>query len=135
MTPAGGAEQISEAEHFAEAAEDVAEVGEDGGVEAGAGSRGAAHAREAEAIVGRALLGIREDGVRFGRLLEFLLGELIPGIAVGMVLERQLAVRALDFGFAGRPVDAEDVVVIALGRRHAFATLTIAGRSSRSPSM
>ena len=87
----------------------------------------------AEAVVGRPLVGVGEDRVGLGRFLELLLGVLVARIAVGMVLQRQLAVRALDLLVAGRPGDAEDLVVVALA--HALATFTIAGRSSRSPSM
>ena len=87
----------------------------------------------AEAVVEAALLGVGEDGVRLGRFLELLLGGLVARIAVRVVLHRQLAVRALDFDFGRRARDPEDLVVVALA--HAFATFTIAGRSSRSPSM
>ena len=57
---------------------------------------GAADAGVAEAIVGRALLRVGEHGVRLGRFLELLLGGLVAGIAVRVVLQRQLAVGALD---------------------------------------
>ena len=87
----------------------------------------------AEAIVGRALVAIGQDRVRLGALLELLLGRVVAGIAVGVVLQRELAIRALDFGVGRRPFDAEDLVVVPLA--HAFATFTMAGRSSLSPSM
>ena len=51
----------------------------------------------AEAVVHVALVGVGEHRVRLGRFLELVLRLLVAGIAVGMVLERQLAVRALDF--------------------------------------
>ena len=74
----------------------------------------------AEAIVGRALLRIREHRVGLGGLLELLLGVLAALIAVGMVLERQLAVRGLQLRVRCATLDAEDFVVIALAsrRRH-----------------
>jgi hypothetical protein len=87
----------------------------------------------AEAIVETSLLRVGEDGVRLGALLEFLFGELVARVAVRMEFHRQPAVRALDFGLGRGLGDFEDLVVIALA--HAFATFTIAGRSSRSPSM
>ena len=50
------------------------------------------------AIVGRALVRVREDLIGLGQLLEALLGLLIAGIAVGMVLHRQPPVRLLHLG-------------------------------------
>ncbi len=128
------AEQIAEAEHVAEdVAEDVAELGEDRRIEAAAGAGRGAHARVAEAVVQAALLGVGEHRVRLGALLELLFGGLVARIAIRVVLHRQLAVRALDLDVGRRARDAEDLVVVALA--HAFATFTIAGRSSRSPIM
>ena len=50
----------------------------------------------AEAVVEVPLVGVGEHRVRLGRLLELFLGGVVAGIAVGVVLQRQLAVRALD---------------------------------------
>ena len=97
-----------------------------------AGVSGAGDAGVAEAIVGRPLVGVRDDRVRLGRELELLLGGRVSGIAVRMVLERQLAIGALDGSVAGIPPDAEDLVVVPLA--HPLATFTIAGRNSFSPS-
>ena len=98
-----------------------------------------AHAGMAEPIVEAALLRVGEHGVGFGRLLERLLGLVIPRVAVGMVLQRKLAVRALDLLIRGLALDPEDLVVVTLAHTgpHAspFATFTIEGRRSRSPSM
>ncbi len=85
----------------------------------------------AEAVVGGALLGIRENRVRLGGFLEVVFGGLVAGVAIRMVLHRELAVGALDVAVARRPGDAEHFVIVALA--HAFATFTIDGRSSRSP--
>jgi hypothetical protein len=126
--PASAAEQIAEAEGIAEPAENVFEADEGGWVETGR-SLGA-KAGMPEAIVGRALLRIREHRVRFGRLLEPFLGVLAALVAIGMVLERELPVRRLEIGFRGSTLDREDLVVIDL--THAWATFTMAGRSSRS---
>ena len=87
----------------------------------------------AEAVVHAPLVGVGQDGVRLGRLLELLFGFLVAVIAVGVILQRQLAVRALDLHIDRGLGDAQDLVVVALA--HAFATFTIAGRSRRSPSM
>ena len=92
-----------------------------------------ANAGVPEPVVARALVGVGQHGVRLGGLLELLLGGLVAGIAIGMMLERQLAVGALDLLIAGRTADAEHVVVVALAH-DAFATFTMDGRRSRSPS-
>ncbi len=97
-----------------EVAEDVMEVVEDGGIEAAkALTRSAAYAGMAEAIVARALFGVGEDGIGLAAFLEALFGFGIIGIAVGMKLQRELAVRALDLLVAGSAGDAKDLVVIA----------------------
>ena len=128
---AAGAEDVAETEDVAEAAEDVLEPGEDVGVEA-AGGR-AAQAGVAEAVVHVALVGVGEHRVGLGRLLEQVFRLLVAGIAIGVMLERQLAVGALDF-LVGRGLgDPEHFVVVALA--HDLATFTMAARSSRSPSM
>ena len=82
-----------------------------------------------ETIVPGALFGVAEDGIRLRGLLEPILGGLVAGIAVGVVLQRQLSVGALDFLLAGAAADAQHLVVIPTA--HALATLTIAGRSRR----
>ena len=86
----------------------------------------------AEPIVLGPLLGIVQHLVGFGRLLEALLGGLVPGIAVWVVLQCQLAIRALDFLVGGLSRQPEHLVAVASA--HALATFTIAGRSSLSPS-
>ncbi len=93
--PPPAAEHVAEAEDVAEPAEDVLEAGEDGGIEAARGR--AAETGVTEAVVHVALVGVGEDRVGLGRFLELLFGCLVAGIAIGMVLQRQLAVRALDF--------------------------------------
>ena len=83
------------------------EVGEDvahrGGVEvevaeAAEAAAGPAAGREgaAAAVVLLALLGVAEHVVGLGDLLEALLGLLVAGVAVGVVLARELAVGLLD---------------------------------------
>src|SRR5262245_64336903 len=86
-----------------------------------------------EAVVDMPLVGVGEHGVSLRRLLEPIFGNLVAGIAIRMVLERELAIRALDLLIGGGARNAEHLVVVAFA--HAFATLTIAGRSRRSPSM
>jgi hypothetical protein len=74
-----------------------------------------AESRVAEAVVGGARLRVVKSFVRLAQLLKFLLGRLVVGIAVGMILERQLAVSLLDLLDVGIAVHAEDLVIIALG--------------------
>ncbi len=66
-----------------------------------------------EAIVAGALLGVGEHGIGFAALLELLFGLGIVGIAVGMVLQRELAISALDLLVVRRARDAQDLVVVA----------------------
>src|SRR3954470_11443434 len=124
-------EHVTEPEEVAEVAEDVLEAGERIRIEAA--RPGAAHPGMPVTIVERALLGIGHDRVGFRRFLETLLGGVVAGIAIRVVLQRQLAIRALDLLIRGFPRDAEDLVIISLA--HPLATFTIAGRSRRSPSM
>ena len=85
--------------------------------------RAAADAGVAEAIVAGALVGVGEHRVGLGRFLELLLGRLVARVAIGVVLQRQLAVGALDLLIASRVAgDAEDLVVVALAH-DALATL------------
>jgi hypothetical protein len=68
----------------------------------------------AEGVVGAAAVGIREDLVSLGGLLELLLGLRVVLVDVRMQLARQPAECPLDLRVAGSPVDAEDLVVVAL---------------------
>jgi len=68
----------------------------------------------AEAIVGLTLLRIGEHCVGLRDLLEALLGGGIVRIAVGMELERELAVGLLELGLVRVSGDAQDLVVVAL---------------------
>ena len=97
-----------------ERAEDVGEVAE---VEVRRREPTAAEAFSPVAVVGRAAFRVGEHLVRLGRLAEPLLGvRLLRN--VGMELARELAERPLDVGIRGATVDAENLVVVALGRRH-----------------
>ena len=59
-----------------------------------------AHALMAETIVEAALLRIGQDRVRFRRLLEALFRGLVPGIAIRVILHRELAICALQLASA-----------------------------------
>ena len=73
----------------------------------------AAREDRAAAVVLLALLGIRQDVVGLGDLLEALLGRGVPRVAVRVVLARELAVGLLDVVGRGLLVDPEDLVVVA----------------------
>ena len=73
----------------------------------------AAQALVAVAVVGRAPLGVGQDLVGLGGLLELLLGVRVVAVDVGVQLAREPAERLLDLGLAGVARDAEDVVVVA----------------------
>src|SRR5690606_25400143 len=70
--------------------------------------------RVAELVVAGLLVGVREHGVGLGRLLELLLGFLVARVLVGVVLERDLPVRALDLVRIRVPRDIQNFVVVAL---------------------
>ena len=67
------------------------------------------------AVVGGAFLLVHEDVVGFAELLEFLFRVRVVGIFIGVKLDREFAIRALDLVAAGGALDAEDFVVIAFG--------------------
>ena len=104
--PAAAAAATSEAE---DVSQNVREVGEDRGVEAGAARSGLVP----EAVVALPLVGIREHGVRVGRLLELLFGGAVARVAIGVVADGQLSIRRLDLLQGCRTVEAQDLVVVA----------------------
>lgn len=104
------AEHIAESEEFAE---DVAEVLEHTGIESGALRSCAAESGMAKAVIDGPFLRVGENGVSFADLFEPLLRIRIIGIAVGMVLERKLAVRALEFDVSDRAGNAQNLVVVS----------------------
>src|ERR1019366_5256499 len=104
------AEQVAKSEQVAE---DVLEIVEHRGIESAVAARAAGNSRVTEAVVARALLAVGENRVGFAALLKALFGRWVVGIAVGMVLQRELAICALDFLIGGRAADAQHFVVIA----------------------
>ena len=98
-----------------------------------AGNAAAAEADEhAAGVVLLALLGVRERVVGALDLLEALLGRRVVGVAVGVVLARELAVRLLDLVVRRLPVDAEHLVEVARPSPPHSLTTTRAGRSTWS---
>src|SRR5205823_3836857 len=110
-----------------DAPEQVAEVPEIPQVEVlevdVASAEAAASVRGAEGVVLLPLLGIREQVVRALDLLEPLLGGRVAGVAVRVVLARELAVGLLDLLGARVLRDAEDLVWVTRLRSHNGASL------------
>jgi len=59
-----------------------------------------------------ALLRVGEDLIGFGNFLEFLFRLLVAGIAVRVMLERELPIGLFDLVFAGAAIDTEQFVVV-----------------------
>ena len=113
-------EEIAEAEKVAE---NLTEVGEDRGIDARRSSN-SAYTGVPKTVIGGAFIGIRQNGISFAALFEFFFRVGIVGIAVGVELQRQFAVGAFDFLFAGSTGNPEDLVVIAFyvaGQNRIFA--------------
>ena len=68
----------------------------------------------AVAVVCRAAVGIGEDLVGLGGLLELLLGLRVVAVDVGVQLAGELAEGLLHLAVVGRPADAENFVRVAL---------------------
>ena len=112
--PAAAPEQVREDPAAEERPEDVLEVRELVGVELEALAAGALGALEAVLVVALALVGVREDRVGLGGLLELLLGLLVPGVLVRVELHGQLAVGLLDLVEGGFFAYAQYFIVVAL---------------------
>src|SRR5690348_3871823 len=98
-----------------ERSEQILETGKDRGGEVGCTSSGSAHARKTEAIICRALVGVRKHAVGFRNLFEALFSFFcFIGIAVRVVLKRETPVGAFDFLVRCATTDSQDFVVIPL---------------------
>ena len=96
-------------EHIAEAedvAKDVVEVVKDGGVEAAEPAPRRFLRRHVRSGRSERVSPVGQNGVGFAALLEALFASGIIGIAVGMVLQGKLAIRALDLLIVGGTRDA-----------------------------
>src|SRR5882757_9751543 len=116
-------------------AEDVAEgLGETTHAGTGRRPRVRIDTSVTEAVVGRALLGIRQDFVGLLGLLELSLGVLVlvVRIAIRVVLHRELAIRLLDLLIGGVLGKAEDLVEIALGHIPSVESKRPAARLDRA---
>src|SRR2546425_3413463 len=109
---AGASENVLESKKVAE---DILKFVEDRGVEARVGGN-AGNAGMAVAIVCGTFLGIGEDAVGFRGFAKLRFGSvLLLRIAIGMPLERSLAVGGLDLVLHSRTAHAQHFVIITLG--------------------
>ena len=83
-----------------------------------------------ERVVALALLGIGQDLVRAGDLLEALL-RLRVLVDVGVMLARELAIGAADVVGGGAAFDAEHLVQIACRGGHGYWSSSVASSESR----
>ena len=67
----------------------------------------------AEPVIGRALIRVHENIVRFPKLLKFFLSVGVVRIFVRMKLDRELPIGALDLLFGGVSRDVQHLVIIA----------------------
>jgi len=122
-TPASAAEEYVEdgpaaASGEAEAPEEVLEVDAPEEVLLGVA---AVYPGVAELVVLLPLVGVGEDGVGLGDLLEPLLGVGLLGL-IGMVLEGELPVSAFDLFRVGFLFDPENLVVVSLAPCHRLSS-------------
>jgi len=83
-------------------------------VEAPRKGAGVAERRVAELIVLGALLRVGEDLIGFGNFLELLLRLLVAGVAVRVMLERELPISFFNLVFAGVAINTEQFVIVFL---------------------
>jgi len=93
--------------------EDVLEILKHTGIKTRTRSCAAAHPSMAEAVVERALFRVGQHGIGFGDLFEFFLSLRLVGIAVGVILQRQFAIGALDLLLASGASDSQHFVIVA----------------------
>ncbi len=133
-TPAAAtAEHVAEAEKFSEY---VAEVLKDRRIETCTRARAPAQSGVAVAIIDGALIGVGEHGIGFTDFLEFLFRIRIVGIAVWMELQREFAIRALEFLFRDSAGYTQHIVIVAFCVRRQnepFLQRTVSQSVSQSP--
>jgi hypothetical protein len=95
-----------------ELAENVTKVLDDRSIKA-SGLTTASQAGVAEAVVRCAFVGVGENGIGLADLFEFFFRVRIIGIAVGMKLQGELAIRALKLNLGNGASDPKYLVIIA----------------------
>ena len=109
------AQDVKPPERLSEDIREAAQVAEV--LEAAPAAGGARpHTGVAEAVVGSALLRVREDRVGLGGVLETVLGRGVVRIAVRMIPHGHSAIGRFESGFVGVSRDAQNLVVVALGQ-------------------
>ena len=103
------AKKIAKAEKVAK---DVLKIVEHAGIKTSAAA-GVSYSGMAKTIVEGALIRIGEHRVSFSNFLEPFLGFRLVGISIGVILQRQLAIGALDLLIAGRTNHAQHFVIVA----------------------
>jgi hypothetical protein len=106
---AAATEEISESENVAE---NVAEIGKYAWIES-THSSSAADTGVTEPVVVGAFLAIAQNGICFSGLFEGFFSFVISRISIGVVLECELSIGALDFLVAGAARHAKDFVVVS----------------------
>jgi hypothetical protein len=120
--PSSIAEKIAEAEHLSEQVAEVNLLEPTLSL-----SSAEASVREgvvSEAVISGALLLVAQYGVSLAALLEALFRFVVAGVAVGVKLQRQLAIGALDLDVTRGASDAEYFVIIAFD---------VSGQCSKKP--
>src|SRR5262249_13251037 len=69
-----------------------------------------------EPVITRATFGVRENAIRLVDLFKLFLRLVAAGVAVGMILQRQFSVSALQFLIRGIPADAEHLIIISFAQ-------------------
>ena len=120
LTAATSAKEVTEAAKTAEAAKQVSELAQDVLHRHAAAIATATHllAGKTKLIITGALVGVAEDVIGLGSLLEFLLGSLLLGIALALllvrvVLDSQFAIGLLQVIGSGVLFHAQHLVVIS----------------------
>ena len=104
---APSAENIAETEEFAE---DVAEVSKSCRIES---AETALQPAVAIAVIAGPFVGVAQYAIGLGGFLKLLFGAFVVLVFVGMVLESQFAIGALDFLIRGILVNPKDFVIVA----------------------
>src|SRR6516225_4134507 len=103
------------AAHAEQVIEDVGEGGSHVAETVGRAGAGMLEGGVAEAVIGRALVGILEDLVGLVDLFEADFAALVAGIAIGVPLHRELAEGGFQLTLVRRALDPQNVVIAALG--------------------
>jgi hypothetical protein len=102
-------EDVANAEYVSE---DIAEILESSPAKASTTKSVATQSSMTKAIIRGSLLAVAQDSVGFTRLFELLFSVGVIGIAVGMKLQSELSISALNLLFGGFSGDPKNLIVI-----------------------